>query len=319
MIANLSAHPSFPSVIDNTMRVDYVSCPRRFWFRFIHNLVPKGVSIHLHTGSVIAMGLDHVRRRYYGPDHIPLETCLIEAFPLMAKAWNKIESDHVKNFTSAYRAVCWYFLQAYPPDRDRITPWQGPQGPASEFSFVLPIDVKHPETGNPILVAGRFDMLGVLDGQKKVIEDEKTCMQLGPKWANKWKLRSQFTTYTWGAIKYGHEVDTTFVRGICFRANGNFDTVEAVVYRPQWMVDMWYEQLCREVKDMIHSWETNTWSWAQNDACHEYGGCSYLPLCTTHDPQAWVDTEYKVMKWDPTVRPRAEPGQGGIADGDGED
>lgn len=290
----------FPRVLDNTMITDFAMCPRSFQWRFLQNLVSHGISIHLHTGSVVAWGLEHVRRLVY--TGTPLDDALCSAFRVMAKAWNKVETDHVKDFVGAFSAVDYYFSQ-YEPLTDHVQPLLIEGVQPFEFSFVLPIDVKHPETDEPILICGRFDLLGTM-GERKLIVDEKTCMQLGERWTKKWKLRSQFSTYVWGAQGYGHKLDTTIVRAICFRANGTFDTAEAVVFRPQWHIDMWFEQTIRRVKAMIRAWEENYFDLNLGETCTLYGGCPYITLCESEEPEKWLGS-YKIHKWDPTTRPRA--------------
>jgi hypothetical protein len=329
MALDLRAPKPFPTVIDNTILVEYRSCPRRFFYRFIHDLAPRGgLSIHLHAGTIFALGVEHVRRKVFGPERLDLDSALVSAFKPMALAWGRVDpGDHPKNFVGVYSALEYYF-DIYKPATDHIRPLILNDEPAVEFSFVLPIDVLHPETGDPILFCGRFDQLGLLHGETQIGEDEKTCTQLGPKWTAKWKLRSQFTGYTWGAQQYGHRLSTFVIRALCFRDRVNgplFDTVEAIVYRPPWLVEAWLDGLHRTVRDMIRDWrewtekpeDLSPFRQAFNDACSEYGGCAYTLLCNTPDPNGWL-TEYETRHWDPTHRPLAGPADAISTQGDEE-
>src|SRR3990172_5087025 len=83
-----------------------------------------------------------------------------------------------------------------------------------EFSFAAAIpEVKHPETGDPILFCGRFDQLAEYN-KMLFVEDEKTTTSLGEQWRNNWDLDSQFTGYVWGAKQFGLPVVGAIVRGI---------------------------------------------------------------------------------------------------------
>ena len=299
---DLKSRPPFPRVIDNSMRSAFVECPRRFWLRYIHHLALPGSNLDLHAGAVAAKGFEVVRRKVY-VDGWDVNSALVAAFREMAVMWGDVDAgDSVKSFERVVGCVEYYFRTAFPPAIDHIQPARFNGVPAIEWNFVEPIDMKHPETGEPILYTGRFDMFGVLSESALVIVDEKTTKQLGTQWSQRWKLRSQFTGYAWGAQKYGHNAHTAIIRGIAFRAAPfTYDHMEAVVPRMPWMIEVWYEQLLRDVKRMIQSWESNYFDWNLGETCAAFGGCMFLPLCDTPTPENWI-SGYIEEQWNPLTR-----------------
>lgn len=306
MSVDLRSRPSLPKVLDNTMITTFIECPTRFAWRHLWGLI-RGFGIDLHAGAVFARGIEVVRRFYYGensPYRGNLDSSIVEGIRAMAKEWGKVEveEDEVKSFRRVCGALEYYFCapDAFNPILDHVQPVMHEGEPWVEWNAVLPIDVKHPETGEPFLLTGRFDMFGILRGERMVILDEKTTQQLGGQWIQRWRMRSQFTTYIYLAQQYGHKVDTAIVRGIAFYKH-NYANAEAIVYRQPWHIEMWYENLIRTVTRMVQCWEEGVFDRALGEACAQYGGCMYQDLCDTPDPQSWVP-QYKVEHWNPLVR-----------------
>lgn len=306
MALDLRSRPSLPKVLDNTMITTFIECPTRFAWRHLWGLV-RGIGIDLHAGATFAKGIEAVRRYYWStnsPYRGNIDASLAEGIRAAAKEWGKVEvdDDEVKSFRRVCGALEYYFCagDAFMPATDHIQPLMLDGEPAVEWNFVTPIDVKHPETGDPFLVTGRFDMFGLLRGERMVIVDEKTTQQLGGQWAQRWRMRSQFTTYLWGAQSYGHKVDTAIVRGVAFYKH-HYGNAEAIIYRPAWHIEMWYENLIRVVTRMVEQWDRGVFDLALGEACASYGGCMYQDLCDTPDPASWV-SQYRVEHWNPLVR-----------------
>lgn len=307
MALDLRSRPSLPKVLDNTMLTTFIECPTRFAWRHLWGLT-RGLGIDLHAGAVFAKGLETARRYYYAaasPHKGDVDLSLVCGIRAMAKEWGKVEveADEVKRFPRVCGALEYYFCapDAFHPAIDHIQPIIRDDGePAVEFNFVVPIPIKHPETGEPFLLTGRFDMFGLLRGERMVILDEKTTQQLGGQWVQRWRMRSQFTQYIWGAQQYGYKVDTAIVRGVAFYKH-TYANAEAIVYRQPWHIDMWYENMLKTVTRMVQQWERGDFDMALGEACASYGGCMFQDLCDTPDPQSWV-SQYKVEHWNPLVR-----------------
>jgi hypothetical protein len=148
-------------------------------------------------------------------------------------------------------------------------------------------------------------MLGVFHDALFAV-DEKTASQLGPSWTRQWELDSQFTGYCWAAQQFSYPVAGAIVRGISFLKN-SFGHAQAIVYRPAWMLDRWYQNLIYDIQRMIDTYER-----FQNSAlipsaldkgvCSNYGGCAYYKLCTSPNPEAWVETEFAPRHWNPLAK-----------------
>jgi hypothetical protein len=306
MALDLRTRPSLPKVLDNTMVTTFIECPTRFAWRHLWGFA-RGLGIDLHAGAAFAKGIETVRRYYYAetsPYRGDIDRSLAEGFRAAAKEWGKVEveADEVKRFPRVCGALEYYFSapDAFMPATDHIQPVMHGGEPQVEWNAVHPIDVKHPETGEPFLITGRFDMFGLLRGERLVILDEKTTQQLGGQWVQRWRMRSQFTTYIWLAQQFGYKVDTAIVRGIAFYKH-NYANAEAIVYRQPWHIEMWYENLIRVVTRMVEQWERGRFDMALGEACASYGGCMFQDLCDTPDPQSWV-SQYRVEHWNPLVR-----------------
>jgi hypothetical protein len=169
-----------------------------------------------------------------------------------------------------------------------------------EFSFLEPLDIKHPETGDPLLYSGRMDMLCDYENMH-LLEDDKTASQLGASWPRQWDLRSQFTGYAWGCGKAGIKIDGALIRGVSI-LKSKYDTLQAITYRPAWMIERWYEQLLRDAARMIKCWEEDKWDLNLDHACSEYGGCLFRSVCQMRDPTPLLEQQFQRRKWNPVTR-----------------
>jgi hypothetical protein len=210
-----------------------------------------------------------------------------------------------------------YYFDVWKLGEDYLVPWTTPDGEKGiEFSFALPLPITHPQTGDPILYAGRFDMLAHDRFKVIWVEDEKTAGQLGPSWNKNWSLDSQFTGYVWAARQYNIPVYGAAIRGISILKT-SYGHAEQMVARPQFLVDRWYAQLLRDVERMIEIWKAQNLN-SQIESryaldkgmCNAYGGCSYEILCNTQTPAEWVKVNFTHRDWDPTVRKEAGAGLG---------
>ena len=299
--------PKFPAVIDSTMRADFKSCAQKFAYAYIHNLRTPHLNINLHFGAAFASGTEHVRKRFY-TESATKDEALITCFNHLTLAWGPLDppDGETKTFAKCFEALVCYF-DRYDPATDPVQPYQLPDGSfAIESSFALETPIQHPETGDPILYAGRYDMLGVYSGQLFVV-DEKTPRQLGATWANQWPLRSQFTGYCAAAFCYGHPVVGAITRGVGIRKN-DIGFAEHISLRPRWQIDRWWDQLCRDLASMVDMYESGHWDLAlESTACAAYSDpCAYADLCLSLYPSRLIEQNYKRIVWNPILRTEEE-------------
>jgi len=294
----MTERPDFPGFIDSTARKDFVACDMLGYYRHFLHLRPKGQNIHLHFGGCLAKGLEMFRRSFYGKEESFDESLKAGAEAILLQWGDMVPPEKSKKTMSACVVSLYDYFIEYPPAEDPIKPWMFEGGPAVEFTFALPIPgTKHPQTSEPILYTGRFDMLAKYNDAAFVC-DEKTATSLGMSWANGWRLASQITGYIWAAKQFGHSVQGAVIRGISPQARGIKHQM-VIEQRADWMIDRWLAQLRRDIEKMIRSWETGLWDYNLDGSCASYGGCPYLPLCLSKNPMQGVETDYEVVIWDP--------------------
>lgn len=274
----MGARPPFPTAIDNTIRSEFKKCQRSWAWRFLRHKAGALPSIHLHAGAAFAAGLDATRRAFYdnGADELTAVSLgwkkLIEEYGDFEPQGNTTKTAHRMG-----EALVDYF-EEYPLATDFIKPVKTANGSAVEFSFAIPLPITHPETGDPIIYAGRFDMLGETSTGQVFVVDEKTTGSLGEYWLTRYALSAQFTGYCWAAQQYGYPVVGAIIRGIGLLKT-KITHAAIPLQRPDWMIHEWYVQLIRDVHAMIACWQEAHFEPNFADSCGSYGGCDYLPVC----------------------------------------
>lgn len=313
-----SIRPPFPKVWDSTMRADVVACQTRAYWAWIRKLGSPHPSTDLIAGGAFARGLEVFRLEYFGNKKSydeAMQRAMVEAITAYG--------DHIPDDRKANKgpdrvvtALAAYFRK-YPPDDDYIQPYFAPNGkPMVEFTFSLPLPIMHPVDGEPLIYAGRFDMVGKFNGQLIGV-DEKTTGQLGDSWKNSWDLRGQFTGYTWAMREYGFPVIGMMVRGVSFLSenskvaweNTGHGFAESFQMRPDYMIEAWYEQLLRDLERFKAAWLAGEYDMNLSDSCAGYSGCVFKQLCTASDPEPFTGS-YGIREWDPLAKvPEKQPDQ----------
>lgn len=289
----------FPAFFDNTLRGTFVACPLKFKRSFVDNLAPAEPSIHLHAGGCFAAALDAARKSYYSGLADEQEALQIGLAELI-KTWGDFPKDHPQKSLDRMIVAFDDYFREYRLPFDTIKPLMIDGKPSTEFSFALPLPINNPDTGEPIIYTGRFDMLGVFNETLFVV-DEKTSSQLGQSWAQQWDLKSQFTGYCAAAKSFGYPVAGAIVRGIgLLKRETTF--AQVIEYRPDWQIDRWYEQLLRDIKRAIRCYEENVWDVALDEACATYGGCAFRRMCLSPEPERWIDGYYVERNWNPLTK-----------------
>jgi len=295
----------FPTLIDSTIRKDFVACGQLGNYAHIQHLRPKGQNVHLVFGACFARGLEVTRKAFYGEEKLPFPDALARGAKTIILDWGDFNppatgSGSQKTLDACLDCLLSYFIQ-WPLADDPVRPAMIDGKPAVEWTFALPIPgVVHPETGEPILYAGRFDMMAEYVDANFVLDD-KTATSLGEYWMNQWKLASQMTGYVWAAEEYGYKIQGVIIRG-CAVLKRDITFAMVIEQRPRWMINRWLKQLQRDVEKMIRMWKQDYYDFEIDTACGNYGGCKYLTLCTSQDPKPWIEAEYEEHHWNPLKR-----------------
>ena len=280
----------FPRVIDNSMRSAFVACPHDFFLRYIEGWKRPGTSAHLNFGAAFAAGLEATRIAFYERGESS-PSAVAAGQSAAQNIWDASANSHdTKTLERCLGAISAYFRQ-YPPERDHLRPLRLTDGTYGiEFSGALPLPVSHPDTGEPLLYSGRFDMLAQMHGQIYV-EDDKTTSMLGASWSRQWRLRAQFTGYCWLAQEYGYSPQGVVVRGISILKNG-YGHAEVIEQRPQHMIREWHAQLLRDITRMRACYDSGDWDKSLDAACTAYGGCTFQDVCLSHQPRKWLEATF---------------------------
>ena len=290
------AKAKFPQVLDSTILLAS-ACPTKFFYKHCYHLAPTQKSIHLHAGGAFAQAMQTVREKFYR-DKVGLEKALLEGMRSFIIYWGDYEAPEgtYKSFENTLAAVFDYF-HTYNPEDDYIQPLIRKDGtPAVEFTFGVPLPIMHPTSGEPLIYAGRCDMLGQHNSLKAVV-DEKTCYSFGFDWARVFQMRGQFIGYTWAAQQFDIDVNLCIVRGIAIQVR-SIKHLETMFSFPQWQVDRWYQEMLQKVVYLKACWEANEFPMNYGDICGSYGGCEMMDLCTSESPENWFSS-FDIREWNP--------------------
>lgn len=309
---------SLPAYVDSSLLSSWRSCRRKFYWQTLNSLYPTGKSVHLIAGGAFAAGMEAARRLAFSPrsDHQPSHADLLRAaYRAFVREWgdNPDFADQAKSFENTFSALAEYLLQ-HPPSTDIVQPLIRPDGsPTVEFTFAIPIleGPRHPETGDPFLFAGRFDLLGSYAGLPCVV-DEKTTYSLGFSWDSQWDLRGQFMGYVWACQQHGYDVQTAIIRGIGIQKR-EIKIATSIKQYPQYLIDRWYQLLLQDLSEMVHAYRMVQQAIGWNghpdrqfpfnfaDACTAYGGCPFSTLCQAQTPESFF-TSYHHYRWNPLAK-----------------
>ncbi len=307
--ANGKETPSFPAYIDSSTLSTWRSCRRKYFWSTISSLYPLGKSVHLIAGGAMAAGMEAARRLAFSGsgNHPPSHHEMLEvAFKAFCGEWGDYipPDDSAKSFATVFQALSFY-LQHYPPKTDPIQPYISADGnPAVEFTFSIPLEVAHPESGDPILFVGRFDMLGSYNGLPCIV-DEKTTGKMG---SGSWALRGQFMGYCWACQQMGLPVNVAVVREIGLYAK-DYRIQQHMEQYPQHLVERWANQLRYDVYEMVDAYKSLrdpehtdiNYPFNFADACTAYGGCSFQNLCLAKDPTSYFSS-FSHYRWNPLAK-----------------
>jgi PD-(D/E)XK nuclease superfamily len=292
----------FPSVIDSTMRTDYASCPHQFWLARVFGLSHIGGSVHLVAGGAFAKGCEVARRAFYQDGHSEEHSVYLGVLAAWEHYGDFEVEDRYKHKSPervAY-ALVEYFVE-YPLGTDKIQPYFRADGkPAIEFEFSFPLETLHPETGDPLLYGGRFDMVGSYL-QSLWVVDEKTATRLGPQWLKSFTLRGQLLGYCYAAKQFDLPVNGFIVRGISFLRDyyGHAEVIEVV---PDYRLNQWRENLELDAEGMVRDYNRGQWRQSFADACNSYGGCPFRNLCEKEHWEEWWPQSFEISRWNPLER-----------------
>lgn len=321
---------TFPEVFDSSIMSDLKSCMAKFDLAHRQDWKGKGVNVHLHAGGCFAKGCEVTRQAFYMGEHDLAQPKGFKDDGMPILEWKKTHcppgdaayaieagmaallmmygnfeapeygSGNTKTADRMAGAFLFYW-DNYPLSNDTAYPVMLPGNKRGiEYSFAHPLPIDHPETGNPIIYAGRLDaILNYAGGHYGF--DEKTTTSLGSTWSDKWSLRGQFLGYTWGSRENGMPLQGIVVRGVSILKT-KYETQESINKYLDWQVDQWYAELLSWIRNAISAWQVGFYTHNYDETCTQYGGCPFKKICLSQDPTPWLETYFEQRHWDPVTR-----------------
>lgn len=298
----------FPAVLDSTMIHSFRACPQQFFLSYVRRISPAGRNPHFNAGGAFAKGLEVARKTFWSlrSRGVVREHCEGEALRQGLKSLWRAYGDY--EVTEKQRQKSWdrtsaafvSYLDRWPlwSDHVQVAEWQGKL--LAEFSFAIDLPLQHPETGDPILYAGKLDWIGKYNETFFAV-DEKTTKYFTETWASKWALRAQLIGYVWACKQYGIPVAGSIVRGTALKLT-EIEHAEVILSIPGWRIERWYGQTLRDVERMIQSWDKGVWDWNLGDSCVAYSGCPFVELCKVQNYEPWLAPEVGMFQpntWSP--------------------
>ncbi len=309
----LSAPPqgsiTFPTYVDSTMLSAYRSCPRRFFYEFCRNLHAKHKNVHFNAGGAYASAMEIARRSFY-EQGLGSDLSIELGFLALTTAYGDYvpPEGEYKTWERTAAAYLSYFKE-WPLDTDHLRPHVFYGRPMIEYSFAHPFPgTTHPETGDPLLLAGRCDMIVEWQGMgnKLFIYDDKTTKAFAHNWARQWHLRGQFSGYVWAARENGINVDGAVIRGAAIQKT-QIKHLDSVTYRHDWEIDRWLKATVGTINRMCEDWERYTHYGVDafmqdfDSACTNYGGCGFFEACDHKDPEPFLEMDFEFRVWNPVA------------------
>jgi hypothetical protein len=292
--------PEFPHVFDSTIINDSRKCPYYFEEAYINSIRGPGENVDLMFGAAFAKGLEKARLAYYR-DELSSDEAITIGLGAAARYWGDFQEPqgHPKQWESLMLALHGYFEQW--PLNQPPYPYRAGM---IEYSFSIPLDIKHPDTGREIVYAGKFDMLGT-DGISTYPVDEKTTGRNFFNWAEGWNLWGQFIGYIWGCRQMGLDVRQLLVRGIYVSKN-DIKYIQHFVPATEAVTQRWLDDLRLHIELLIEMYKHNRFPRVYGTACKVYKPCTYLPLCEATHRSDWISLYHQVEPWNPLARPGGE-------------
>lgn len=306
------ALPSLQIAWDSTSIGNLKTCPRKYFYSQVYGIsqgqaawgwAPRAESVHLVFGLLFhgaTERYDHLRA-----DGVEFEQAVIEVIRwTLAATWDKAtgrpwnSDDPNKNRFTLVRTLVWYLDQFKDDPVSTVILANGK--PAVELSFRFELGFNSTATGEPFLLCGHLDRLGVLEDKTYILDKKTSKNTINSDFFKKFSPDNQFSLYTLGAkVIWPGEVKGLIVDAA--QVAVTFSRFQrGLVYRDDAQLDEWLRDTRFYIKQAEYFAKSGYWP--QNDkACGNYGGCEFRGICARSPVvrDQWLKADYVARQWDP--------------------
>lgn len=284
-------------ILDSTKIMQYMNCPRRYFFEYILHWRPEAPNVHLVFGEAWHLAMEHILLHGFGHDSLAEAYTLFlnkyrESFPA---EWDEV--NKTKNPNKAIGALAKYALTYEPLDKEKVL---------------------YTEIAGSVMIAKDrlvyFKMDSILERPDGSImsREHKTGTNVNRQWIDQWVLSVQSGMYShvlhclfpnvWGV-----EINGVFLGG----KDTNLQRVP-VRLSPRLMqiwltnVNSWYDKILLDTERLLCYADKEVVMTAFplcTTNCTQYFGCAYHDFCRMWE-NPWkmreeIPTGFKVEVWDP--------------------
>lgn len=279
------------------------SCPRKYYYRMVLGIKPKGENVHLKFGLLYHQALEYHDKLIAQGEKLASTRARLVARWIMANSWGWVSDHKLKNRSNLIRAVLAY-CDHYRQDATKTLILANGK-PAVELSFRYQTDYKTP-WGDQYLLCGHLDRIATLETGLYIMDRKTTSKAFAFNYIDTYKPNGQMMQYTSGGkVTFHPDIQGVMIDAVYISTNlDDFGRFMASYTRDQ--LDEWY--------DNTHYYISMAERYAQQqkypqnfDSCHTYSGCPYRPICG-RDPsvrERFIRADFEVEVWDP-LRTREE-------------
>ena len=246
----------FPATISNSKLTTFMECPYKFYRNYIAELeIVRETNKDLNFGQAFAAALEEYRISVYSRKESYERS--------MDNALRKMYSVFDSNYTGEEQKginSCINILELYTKkfQDDWLKPMiNAAEEPSIEHSFSVEMDIKHPETKDPILFTGRFDMIGIDKNENEWIVDEKTTGYRNYQ-PEQYSMSGQLLGYMAAMQQYGRKPIGFIVREALVQKTQQ-EINEYSYMRVQHKINYYWDALHQWVEIMLHHYSKKLW------------------------------------------------------------
>ena len=295
----IKPHPTW-SILDSSKMQELMTCPRKYFYRYILGWTQDIPNIHIAFGSAWHCAMEQLLIKGYGSDGI---IAGIDAFNTEFSkkyACGPLEPSSPKSNADIPAALCAY-TERYKNDREQTL--------FTEIAGTVPI-------GPERVLHFRLDSILKDERERFLSREHKTGSRNDRSWQDQWSLSLQIFGYlhVLYCLYEPEQVYGVTVNGTFFQKSGcdfmripirkNVDMLNAWLYEINHYIDlleMYQEELegASPQDQILTTFPKNTTN------CTKYFGCPYLAMCSSWaNPLAHCSAGpppgFKVEWWDPS-------------------